>query len=42
MSENNVYIMTAICLIYLLLISIRIMKFRYICFSADERGITLR
>ena len=44
MSENNVYIMTAaITLIYLLLIFYpAIMKFRYIYFSADERGITLR
>jgi len=44
MSENNVHIMTAaITLIYLLLIFYPvIMKFRYIYFSADERGITLR
>jgi len=44
MSENNVHIMTAaITLIYLLLIFYpAIMKFRYIYFSADERGITLR
>lgn len=44
MSENNVHIMTAaITVIYLLLIFYpAIMKFRYIYFSADERGITLR
>jgi len=44
MSENNVHIMTAaITVIYLLLIFYPvIMKFRYIYFSADERGITLR
>ncbi|HZM13002.1 MAG TPA: hypothetical protein VFB86_02375 [Bacteroidales bacterium] len=44
MSENNVHIMTAaITVIYLLLILYPvIMKFRYIYFSADERGITLR
>jgi hypothetical protein len=44
LSENNVHIMTAtITVIYLLLIFYPvIMKFRYIYFSADERGITLR
>jgi len=44
MTEDNVHIMTAVLtLIYLLLIFYpAIMKFRYIYFSADERGITLR
>jgi len=44
MSENNVHIMTAaLTVIYLLLIFYpAMMKFRYIYFSADERGITLR
>ena len=44
MAENSVHIMTAvITVIYLLLIFYpAVMKFRYIYFSADERGITLR
>ncbi len=44
MTENSVHIMTAaITVIYLVLIFYpAIMKFRYIYFSADERGITLR
>jgi hypothetical protein len=44
MSKNSVHIITAaITAIYLLLIFYpAIMKFRYIYFSADERGITLR
>jgi len=44
MAENNVHIMTAaLTVVYLLLIFWpAMMKFRYIYFSADERGITLR
>ena len=44
MTEDNLHIITAVLtLIYLLfLFWPAIMKFRYIYFSADERGITLR
>jgi hypothetical protein len=44
MAENTLHIITAvITLIYLVfLLWPAIMKFRYIYFSADERGITLR
>ncbi len=44
MTKNSVHIITAaVTVIYLLLIFYpAIMKFRYIYFSADERGITLR
>jgi hypothetical protein len=44
MEKDSVHIMTAaVTVIYLLLIFYpAIMKFRYIYFSADERGITLR
>ena len=44
MAKDTVHIMTAaVTVIYLLLIFYpAIMKFRYIYFSADERGITLR